>query len=125
MIGAASGFAIRCTPSQNAPVALMTMRAEALISSPLSEIRCLHAIDAARASPRETSDFRIVDEGGALFGGGGGEIDEQPGVIELAVVIHDAAAQALRLKIGQSVRAPASRDSIREAAKRYLPERRL
>ena len=60
-------------------------------------------------------DLRVVEQRGALLGGGGDEIDEQPRVVELAVVVDDAAGEALGVDAGQALERFLLREELRGA----------
>ena len=49
----------------------------------------------------QSRDFHIVQQRGALLESGGHHVNEQPGVVELSIVINCAAAQAFGLQCGQ------------------------
>ena len=50
----------------------------------------------------EGEDWGIIEEGRALFGGGGDEVDEEAGVIELAIEVDDATGEAIGFEIGEA-----------------------
>lgn len=50
----------------------------------------------------EGEDWGIIEEGGALFGGGGDEVDEEAGVIELAIEVDDTPGEAIGFEIGEA-----------------------
>src|SRR5262249_56180325 len=51
-----------------------------------------NAVDVSLGVAGQGRDLNVVEKRGAMFGGGGDEVDEQAGVVELAVVVDDAAA---------------------------------
>src|SRR5208282_2638997 len=50
---------------------------------------------------RQSRDFHIVEQGGALLEGGGHHVDEQASVVELSIVVDGAATQAFGLQCWQ------------------------
>jgi len=52
-----------------------------------------HAVNEPVRLPGQTNDRRIVQQRRALLGGGLREVDEQPRVVELPIVVDHAAAQ--------------------------------
>ena len=55
------------------------------------------AVDEAVGALRHRHDADVVDQRRALFGRGRHEVDQQPRIVELAVVVDDAAAQTFGL----------------------------
>ena len=61
-----------------------------------------NTVDVSFIIAQESGDGAVVEERSAVVGGGHGEVDEKAGVIELAIVIDDTAAQLVGLKSGQA-----------------------
>ena len=58
-----------------------------------------HSVRETLGVVREPNDPSIVEQHGALLFGGLGQVNQQPRVVELAVVVDDAAAQPFLLQI--------------------------
>ena len=67
----------------------------------LNDVACADALHKSLSVLRQPRDFDIVQQCGALLVSGGHHVDEQPGVVELSVVIDRAAAQAFGLQCWQ------------------------
>ena len=88
IIGAAAGSSIRRTASLNAPVALITLRARERVPRPLSTSSNVDAVDEPLAVVRQVRHAGVVEQRRALLVGGAGEVDQQAGIVELAVVVE-------------------------------------
>lgn len=56
------------------------------------------AVDEPVGPLRHPDDAHVIDQRGPLVGSGLDEIDQQPRIVELAVVVADSAAEAVRTK---------------------------
>ena len=61
-----------------------------------------NAVDDAVAAFVQPGDFGIVEQRGALFGRGGDQIDEQPRIVKLAVVINHAPGESVGIDVGKT-----------------------
>ena len=86
----APGSARRRTESENGPVALMTTRAPIVHCLAGFLVGCDDAVDETVRPFRDADDARVVDESGALFDRGLRQVDQQPCIVELTVVVDDA-----------------------------------
>ncbi len=71
------------------------------------------AVDVAVGVALQAGGRAVVDDGGAVFGGGHGEMNEEAGIVELAVVVDDAAAQLFGLEGGQALEGLLARKQAR------------
>ena len=115
IIGSAAGSAARRRLSANGPVALITTLARASISSPVSSVAEADAIHEAIAVLRHGRDLGVVEQRRALFAGGRHQVDQQAGVVELAVEVDHPAFQAFRLDGGQALQRFLARENARSA----------
>ncbi len=99
-MGWAAGSSRRRTASLKGPVAFTTTFASSGSSRPVSSSRATRPRTTS-FSLDETNDRRVVGEGRPEGRGGLGEVDREPGVVELAVVIDDAASEAAGLDGGK------------------------
>jgi hypothetical protein len=95
IIFGASGSASWRTESVKAPVALTTTLAFGVNVSPVST-SCQVTPLTMPSRPCAAGDLGVVEQRRALLGRGGDQVDEQPRVVELAVVINHAAGESLR-----------------------------
>ena len=66
---------------------------------PRFQVREHHPVDEALGVVGKPDDRGVVEQHRTLFFGGLGQVDQQPGVVELAVVVEDAAAQSVLLQL--------------------------
>ena len=97
IIGAAAGSVRRRTPSAKGPVALMTTRVATRSSRPGLLVDGDDPVEEPVRLLREPGHAHVVEERGALLGRGLDQVDEEPRVVELAVVVDDPAAEPLGL----------------------------
>ena len=82
---------------------------------PLSSSRNVRPFTKPSESFVSADDPRVVEQAGAVLGGGGGEIDEQAGVVELPVVVDHAATQSVLRKRRDALEHFFAREDLRGA----------
>ena len=79
------------------------------------EIASHETVNEAVDALRDAGDLRVVEQRRALLGRGLHEVDQQPRIVELAVVIDHPAAQALGLDRRQALQRLVTREDFRGA----------
>ena len=109
----------------NGPVALITTFAWTENSVPVSRSRAVTPSTSPSASSAEADDLDVVQQRRALLERGGHQIDQQARVVELAVVVDDAAAQAVGVDGWQARERFLVREDLRMRRSRTCPASRL
>ncbi len=114
--GCAAASSIRRIASLKIPVGVDDDAGRDRLRAARFQIRGLDAVDGAPAFP-DARDPDVVEQARAVVGRGLRERDRHARVVELPVVIHDAAEQVLLLEVRNAREIVSSRSSRREGAR--------
>ena len=106
---------MRRMSSVKTPVALITTLALDRECFAGFVIACDNAVHIAFVIAQQAGCRTVIHHRGAMIGGGHGEVDEQARIVELAVVVDDAAAQFFRFQCGKALKSLLFAEQLRRA----------